>query len=533
MILIVDDNQENIFSLKILLELNKFTVDTAASGDEALKKVLKNNYSLIILDVQMPNMDGFEVAEAISGYSKSRDIPIIFLSAVNIHKKYVIQGYNSGGVDYVTKPFDPDILLFKVKTFYRLSEQKRRLIAMDASLREEIEFRKKAEEELEHKVEELKSTLESMPQMAFTTCARGKIEFVNNHWLLCTGSATGFPETEGISIQKCMAMAIESGKQLIQEVRIKIFPQQESRFHVIYLTPVKKNGTIIRWVGMFTDIHEQKMASQTLEQKVGERTRELLVSNQQLEHKNFELQKFAFIASHDLQEPLRKIQIFSDLVGERYAGDSENTKKFTRKIVSSAERMRRLINDLLSYSRVSAKELFQPSDINEMINEALQDYELQIKSKKANIQVDKFPLLEVIPGQIRQIFHNLIGNALKFSKDSESPQITIEAGFVNSKLIGAPIEASGDFCRICVRDNGVGFDQVYADKIFEIFQRLNQHDNYEGTGIGLAIVKKIVETHHGIIAARSTEGQGATFIIILPLNQNIKSVLTDQHEDEL
>src|SRR5690606_32236962 len=106
----------------------------------------------------------------------------------------------------------------------------------------------------------------------------------------------------------------------------------------------------------------------------------LLATNQQLEHKNFELQRFAFIASHDLQEPLRKIQIFSDLVAERYAGDSENTRKFTQKIISSAERMRRLINDLLSYSRVSVKELFQSSDINELINEVLQDYELQIKS---------------------------------------------------------------------------------------------------------------------------------------------------------
>src|SRR5690606_23043397 len=154
MILIVDDNQENIFSLKSLLELNQFRVDTAASGAEALRKILRQSYSLIILDVQMPDMDGFEVAEAVSGYSKSKDIPILFLSAVNTHKRFVAKGYSSGGIDYVTKPFDPDILLLKVKTFYRLSEQRRKLNAMEKSLREEIELRKQAESVLEIKVQE-------------------------------------------------------------------------------------------------------------------------------------------------------------------------------------------------------------------------------------------------------------------------------------------------------------------------------------------------------------------------------------------
>jgi DNA-binding response OmpR family regulator len=154
MILIVDDNQENIFSLKALLTLHSFEVDTASSGEEALKKILTRSYALIILDVQMPEMDGFEVAEAISGYSKSKDIPIIFLSAINTHKKFVARGYTSGGIDYVTKPVDPDILLLKIKTFYRLSEQTRQLMDMERNLREEIELRKKAENVLEEKVKE-------------------------------------------------------------------------------------------------------------------------------------------------------------------------------------------------------------------------------------------------------------------------------------------------------------------------------------------------------------------------------------------
>lgn len=149
MILIVDDKPENIFSLKTILELHSFPTDTALSGEEALKKILKHSYALIILDVQMPGMDGFEVAEAISGYSKARDIPILFLSAASTDKKFITKGYSSGGMDYITKPIDPDILLLKVKTFYRLYEQNRELNRIHASLRSEIEFRKKVEGELQ------------------------------------------------------------------------------------------------------------------------------------------------------------------------------------------------------------------------------------------------------------------------------------------------------------------------------------------------------------------------------------------------
>jgi two-component system sensor histidine kinase/response regulator len=147
MILIVDDSPENIFTLKTLLELHAFPTDSASSGEEALKKTLRNSYALIILDVQMPGMDGFEVAETLSGNSATKDIPIIFLSAINVEKKYITKGYSSGGIDYVTKPIDPDILLLRVKTFYRIYEQNRVLSQMQDSLRLEIEFRKAAQKE--------------------------------------------------------------------------------------------------------------------------------------------------------------------------------------------------------------------------------------------------------------------------------------------------------------------------------------------------------------------------------------------------
>lgn len=188
MILIVDDNPENIYSLKKVLELNNFSVDTAYSGEEALKKILKNTYILIILDVQMPGMDGFEVAETISGYSKTKDVPIIFLSAVNTDKRFITRGYASGGIDYITKPVDVDILLLKVKTFYRLYEQAIELKDTQAFLREEIEFRKAAEDKKDEFISiashELKTPLTSIKgyiQILQRSLKQYNIEGLDNH----------------------------------------------------------------------------------------------------------------------------------------------------------------------------------------------------------------------------------------------------------------------------------------------------------------------------------------------------------------
>ena len=183
MILIVDDKKENIIPLESLLSLHSYPVDTAMSGEEALRKILKNNYALIILDVQMPGMDGFEVAQTISGHSKVKDVPIIFLSAVNTDKRFITKGYSSGAIDYITKPIDPDILLLKVNTLYKLYEQKRKLNEMHVKLESEIEFRKQAQFEINEKAKELRSILESIPQIAFTTTKQGELEYYNSQWL--------------------------------------------------------------------------------------------------------------------------------------------------------------------------------------------------------------------------------------------------------------------------------------------------------------------------------------------------------------
>lgn len=521
MILIVDDRPENIFSLKSTLEFHGFEVDAAGSGEEALKKVLKTDYALIILDVQMPGMDGFEVAETISGYSKGKDIPIIFLSAVNTEKKFITRGYSSGGLDYVTKPVDPDILILKVKTFYKLYEQKLELKKMQAELQEEIEERKKAQSDLNEKMIELETMLKTLPQIAFTASKEGKVEFANKNWFSFSPALNEFPEVHpsDADVYRNWKKSLLKGESFISELRLKNPLSGKHVYHLLKIVPVYHDATLVRWVGTFTDIHQQKMANELLEQKVLERTEELRRSNRELESKNHELQQFASVASHDLKEPLRKIQVFSSIIKEKFFDQETEGLQYINRIISSSKRMSGLINDLLDYSRLSVNEFFQKVNLNMIVEDILQDMELIIQEKKAKIKIGKLPVIEAIPGQMRQLFQNLISNSLKFTHPGIAPHISITAIRIGEKSLAAIPSEEGAYCKINIEDNGIGFNEQYLDKIFTIFQRLNTRENFDGTGIGLAIAKKIIEKHNGYITAHSQENQGATFTMLFPLEQ--------------
>ena len=523
MILIVDDKPENILSLKRVLELNSFNVDTALSGEEALKKILRNNYYLIILDVQMPGMDGFEVAEAITGLNKTKNIPILFLSAVNTHKKFVTKGFESGGVDYLTKPFDPDILILKVRTFYRLYEQSKKLNAAYGQLKQEIETRKQAEKVLQENVEELHSILESIPQIAFTARPDGTMEFVNQQWYRYSTNKNVFPPTPPTDrdIYDVWHEQIGDKKTVSFEVRIKEIDSAEYTFFLLRIKPVFVQNELVKWVGTFTNIHEQKKVNEFLEKNVNERTRQLIESNRQLEASNHDLLQFASVASHDLKEPLRKIHFFTSILDERYTVEKE-VAEYLDKIKYSSRRMNLLIEDLLNFSKLSQDVSFEKTDLNVIIKEVLVDLELSIAEKKAKVEVmNKLPEIDAVPGMIRQALLNILSNALKFSNQLISPVIIIESHRVASLSILAESDDEGDFCLIKITDNGIGFDEKYLDKIFTLFQRLHAKDEYEGTGIGLTIVKKIIDKHHGIIEASSSPGKGSTFSIVLPIKQQI------------
>lgn len=277
------------------------------------------------------------------------------------------------------------------------------------------------------------------------------------------------------------------------------------------------NNQAERFIGTVLDITEEKLAKEKLENIVHERTRELVKLNEQLEKSNLELEQYAYIASHDLQEPLRKIQTFAELL-KKNIHNEEDLKKYFDKINHSAQRMSVLINDVLNYSRLShANDPFIDVDLNRVLFDAQSDLELLIEQKKAVILSAKLPVVKGVPSQLQQLFSNLISNSLKFCQ--QDPEIHISSRIVGPQELQEYPELStgGKYVMLNFKDNGIGFEKEHAEQIFVIFQRLNNRSEYGGTGIGLALCKKIVENHGGIIRAFSEKGKGANFAILLPI----------------
>lgn len=279
-------------------------------------------------------------------------------------------------------------------------------------------------------------------------------------------------------------------------------------------TPIQEGERAVGEVLMFKDITERTQAADRLAKKAEE-----------LARSNAELEKFAFVASHDLQEPLRKIQAFGDRLKAKC--DEANLKEgrdYLERMQSAAARMQTLIYDLLSFSRVIRRtEAFAPIDLNTIAREILVDLEVRIEKSGGRVEVGALPTLEADGTQMRQLLQNLIGNALKFHLPSKPPVVRVES----RKLPAGPTGENGppmdgEWCEVSVSDNGIGFDEKYLDRIFEVFQRLHSRQEYEGTGMGLAICRRIVDRHGGRITARSTPGEGASFLITLPLRQPAK-----------
>ncbi len=262
------------------------------------------------------------------------------------------------------------------------------------------------------------------------------------------------------------------------------------------------------------EVNSRQRVAAELEERVRQRTQELADTNEALQLSNRELEQFASVASHDLQEPLRKIEAFGDRLSTRCRDSlSEQGVEYLDRILTSASRMRTLINDLLSYARVASRaQPFTKVDCTRLVNEVVGDLESRITEVDGQVNYDSLPTIDADPTQLRQVFQNLISNALKFHQPEVPPRIEIAA-----EQVTAP--SGTNMVRFSVRDNGIGFDEIYLDRIFEVFQRLHGRAEYEGTGIGLAICRKIIERHGGSITAQSQPGAGSTFLITLPAEQ--------------
>lgn len=279
------------------------------------------------------------------------------------------------------------------------------------------------------------------------------------------------------------------------------------------------DGLVMHVIGTGIDITDRRRAENEiialnaeLEQRVEKRTRDLELALRRLRESNQELEQFAYVASHDLQEPLRKLTAFSSmLIEECGQAIPDRGHDYLQRIGSAVTRMQTLINDLLALSRVTVRPRAPTRvDLGLIAREVLADLESRVRETGAQVVVGDLPAIEADPLQMRQLLQNLIGNALKFHRKDCPPQVNI-----SYEPLRGP---AGPMVRIFVRDNGIGFDNQYAERIFGVFQRLHSRDAYEGTGIGLAICRKIAARHGGTIVARSTPGEGSTFIVELPVS---------------
>jgi PAS domain S-box-containing protein len=342
------------------------------------------------------------------------------------------------------------------------------------------------------------------------------------------------PELENQGFYELLDQVYTTGEAFIgKEARVSIDRNGDGILEDVFVDFVyqprrnadgKVDGVIVHAIDVTEQVHGREALKKSqerlleftnrLEALVEQRTEALRqtmgtlqITNTELQRSNQELQDFAYVASHDLQEPLRKIQAFGNLLEEEYGSVLGEGKMYLNRMRDAASRMRNLINDLLTFSRVTTKaQPFSPVDLTAVLQDVLGDLEPRLQASQGTIQVGDLPTIEADPQQMYQVFQNLLSNALKFHKPDVPPEVKVYA----------EISSSEQRCQLFVEDNGIGFDEKYLDRIFTVFQRLHGKGKYEGTGVGLAVVRKIVERHGGSVTAKTSNGNGATFIVTLP-----------------
>ncbi|MCY7327940.1 MAG: PAS domain-containing protein, partial [Saprospiraceae bacterium] len=394
---------------------------------------------------------------------------------------------------------------------------------------QDITDRKEADNVLRMTTERFRLLADSMPQFVWTANIQGKLNYFNRAVYDYSGlppdevDQDGWlqivhPDDRTQNVQRWMH-SIQTGEDFLFEHR---FRRQDGEYRWQLSRAVSQRdeqGNIQLWVGTSTNIHDQKRSAQELENQVRERTRELEKSNANLKKSNANLAEFTYVASHDLQEPLRKIQAFANLIlHKEYQSLSGNAQDYFQRMHRTAERMQTLIDDLLTYSRTNTTELvFAHVHLNQILEEVKDDLKELIQEKHAVIESNELCPAYIIPFQFRQMITNLLSNALKFTKADITPHITIKASVKPGHYIDEKkLVPDQQYCHIEVIDNGIGFDAQFNERIFLLFQKLHGRHEYKGTGIGLAIVKKIVENHQGVITASGELGKGARFDIYLP-----------------
>jgi signal transduction histidine kinase len=515
-ILIAEDNNDMRDYLVRLLQ-PYYTLATARDGVVALEKLENRKPDLIISDIMMPVMDGKALLARVKGNPQTAAIPFIFLSA-RAGEEARIDGLEAGADAYLIKPFSAKDLLTTVRIQLRKSSA-----------------RQHAEQQLRNLV------IQAPVAIAIYKGPEHIVDIANDRMLRIWNKQAddvvnrplfdAMPDLRGQGFEALMDTVYRDGKSIVTgETLVKIMRHgaPEDIYVTIAFEPLRDDDVVYGIMVIAADVTDlvdartsARQIATKLEQKVAERTRELSESNHDLVRINRELEQYIYVASHDLQEPVRKIRVFTSLL-ERMPDLPEGAMPILLKVASSSERMTKLVQDLLALSRFREPlENMPVVDLNLVLAQVLTDFELIIAEKRATIDSDPLPSITSVSFHMTQLFSNLLSNALKFARKDTPPHIRIRLRMLNASAVAAATlrKPEGEYFEIAFQDNGIGFDNRFAGRIFEIFKRLHSRESYTGSGIGLAICSRIVQIHGGAITAESTEGVGTTVRIVLPITR--------------
>jgi PAS domain S-box-containing protein len=514
-ILLVDDRADKLLALEAVLQDLNENVVTARSGKEALRHLLQTEFAVILLDVTMPGMDGFETASLIRKRPSTEHTPIIFVTSLNQSENSISRGYDLGAVDYILSPIMPKVLRSKVLVFVELFRRTLKIKRQAERLRhfEEEALKRQLSETVDRLEMETKRnrffTL-SLNMLAIADFD-GYMLQLNPTWEKVLGytenELKGRPGMEFVHPDDRERMAAEM-ENIRQGRSVDYF---EGRYCC-------KDGSV-RWLGWTAtpfpsekliyifarDITDQKGA----QVKINNLNAELKNHVQQLTDTNKELEAFCYSISHDLRAPLRAMRTFSQALMEDYSSSlNEEGRHYLERISHSARYMDAMLHDLLEYSRLTLADLpVLNLDLEHELGEVLLSIESEIKARKAEITIDlEANRAMAHPATFRQVFWNLVSNALKFVPPERAPRI---------RVVG---EAKDNLVTISVFDNGIGIPAEHCSRVFNLFERLHRDPNYPGTGVGLAIVRRAIERMGGHVGVESTPNEGSRFWVQLPMN---------------
>ncbi len=485
-LLVVDDRPENLYSFRRVLEREPYEIDVAETADDALRLMLRNEYACVLCDVQMPDVDGFELAKIVRADPVIRNTPIIFITAHDSSADQIYRAFDVGAYDFISKPVDPTVLRGKLRIFSLLHTKTM---------------------EIERQKQSFQAMIENMAEGLAVVARDGQLVYSNDQLSEFLGSSPdrtdfrgwfgrlGFMEPE-------MEHALPPARLALE----RAFEGERVIDQELYLPPREhRPGTYVAITSSSMGSGETGSADVVLfVRDVSDRKRNELT----IRGKNRDLEQFAYVASHDLKAPLRHITAFADILMEEL-GPERSTEEVTRAlsvIRAGTREMRQLIDGLLLLSKAGKESMqIEPLKLDELIRESWSSVSSSDSDADGELVITgELPVVFGDHDRIKQVLQNLTTNAVKFA----SPKRRMR------------IEVSADDCRerwrIFFKDNGIGIDEKYRERVFQIFQRLHPKHQYEGSGIGLSICKKILEMHDGHISFESDGSSGTTFVIDLP-----------------